>query len=504
MKKLINDKEKFSKLFSLCLSKILCGTLCNFFSSITRGYLLQQYRIIFLAMIFGVIPAPVFPQSLSDYLKIAAENNPGLKSKFYSYRASLEKAPQAGSLPDPQLSFGIFIEPMERYMGNQIADISLMQMFPWFGTLGAAEDEAAAMAKAKYEAFNEAKTMMFYEVKAAWYGLYLIQKQISITEENIEILETLEEIAVTRLKSGNAGNSTGKENGKKKEMSPGSSTSPGLSGMNMQSQTTSKPTPAAKQMDGMISMSGGGSMVDVLRVQLEINELKNNLALLNDSKHVLIVQFNKLLNRDSNKLVKIPDTLIAAKLPAPVKEIPDSIRMNNPMIRMLEKEEEAFLARERMNRKMGFPMIGIGLQYSIFQQRPGSTMKSENMIMPMASISIPLWRGKYDASVKESQILNDSVIEQRNDAGNKLIVGFEEANKNFKDAERRIELYGRQSNIAGQALNILISNYSSAGSGFEEILRMRQQLLDYKLNELNAVVDQNIAAAMIERLMGRF
>jgi outer membrane protein TolC len=91
---------------------------------------------------------------------------------------------------------------MERFMGNQIADISIMQMFPWFGTLSAAEDEATAMAKAKYEEFNEAKTMLFYEVKATYYSLYLLQKEISITEENIEILKTLEEIAISRLKSG--------------------------------------------------------------------------------------------------------------------------------------------------------------------------------------------------------------------------------------------------------------------------------------------------------------
>ncbi|HSL89450.1 MAG TPA: hypothetical protein VK870_09120, partial [Ignavibacteriaceae bacterium] len=56
-----------------------------------------------LAILLG--STSVSAQTLDDYLKIAAENNPGLKSKFYSYQASLKKVPQVGSLTDPQLSF---------------------------------------------------------------------------------------------------------------------------------------------------------------------------------------------------------------------------------------------------------------------------------------------------------------------------------------------------------------------------------------------------------------
>lgn len=455
-----------------------------------------------LITLFTVISAKA--QSLDDYLKIAAENNPGLKSKFYSYQASLEKVPQVGALPDPQLSFGIFIEPMERYMGNQIADISIMQMFPWFGTLSAAEDEAAAMAKAKYEEFNEVKTMLFFEVKAAYYSLYLLQKEISITEENIEILKTLEKIAITRLKSGETGGSSGSSSMRmqqdKTSGTPGTSS---VGGMNMQGQITPGPTTRMQDMSGMNQMSGGSSMVDVLRVQIEINELKNKLALLNDTRQPLSAQFNKLLNRPSIEFVNVPDSIAPSPLPASIAEMPDSIRINNPMILMLQREEEAFLAQREMNRKMGFPMIGLGLQYSIYRQRPSNMMNAENMLMPMLTLSVPLWRSKYNASIKEAEFLHHSTGLRREETGNQLMVSYEEALKDFNDAERRVELYKQQTQLAQQALNILTVQYSTAGSDFEEVLRMQQQLLDYRLENLNALVDQNIAAAMIKRLMGR-
>jgi hypothetical protein len=45
--------------------------------------------------------------------------------------------------------------------------------------------------------------------------------------------------------------------------------------------------------------------------------------------------------------------------------------------------------------------------------------------------------------------------------------------------------------------------YSTEGSNFEEVLRMQQQLLDYRLKYLDALIDGNIAVAMMERLMGR-
>ncbi len=451
-------------------------------------------------------------QTLDDYLRIAAENNPGLKSKFYSYQASLEKVPQVGALPDPQLSFGIFIEPMERYMGNQIMDISIMQMFPWFGTLSAAEDEANAMAKAKYEEFNDAKTMLFYEVKATYYSLYLLQKEIFITEENIEILKTLEEIAISRLKSGETGGTPGSQGGRmQQDKSSGSSGTSGMGGMNMQDQTYTKSTTRTQEMNSMNQMSSGSSMVDVLRVQIEINELKNKLALLYDSMQPLLTQFNKLLNRQSNEFVNIPDTVSQSPIPASITDIPDSIKINNPMLRMLQKEEEALLAQREMNKRMGFPMIGLGVQYSIFKSRPPYTdshgvlqsMEAKNMIMPMVSVTLPIWRSKYDAAVKEAEHLHHSTGLRKEETSNQLMVSYEDALKDFKDAERRTELYLQQTILAQQALNILTVQYTTAGSDFEEVLRMQQQLLDYRLRGLDAVVDQNISVAMLERLMGR-
>src|SRR5699024_12030465 len=100
-------------------------------------------------------------QTIDEYFKIATEQNPGLQAQYKMFEAALERIPQASALEDPSLSVGYYIPSMETLMGKQIADISLSQMFPWFGTLKARGDRAALLADAQYQAFLDAKNKLY-------------------------------------------------------------------------------------------------------------------------------------------------------------------------------------------------------------------------------------------------------------------------------------------------------------------------------------------------------
>src|ERR1035437_10039851 len=146
--------------------------------------------------------------SLIYYLGSAAKNNPTVLQKFAEYQASLQKVPQVGSLPDPDISLGVLLTPMELIGGKQVADIRLMQMFPWFGVLKNAKDEMSLMAKAKYESFRDAKLQVFFDVQSKWYELQKVKQNIRISEKNIELLHTIERLAIVRFKAVSTGNST--------------------------------------------------------------------------------------------------------------------------------------------------------------------------------------------------------------------------------------------------------------------------------------------------------
>ena len=123
------------------------------------------YRMIITIIITIGAGTMLSAQTLDDYLKTAAENDPGLKAKYTSFEAALEKVAQVNQLPDPQLSLGVFILPVETRVGPQQAKIGLSQMFPWFGTLKSAGSVYQLKAESKYQEFIDAKYKLFKEVK---------------------------------------------------------------------------------------------------------------------------------------------------------------------------------------------------------------------------------------------------------------------------------------------------------------------------------------------------
>ncbi|WP_226388973.1 TolC family protein [Penaeicola halotolerans] len=167
---------------------------------------MKKHILLIICIGVGMLSAYAQDSKLQDYLKQTAENNPQLKASFDRYMASLEQVPQVGALPDPELTFGYFIQPMEILMGNQRGQVSIMQMFPWFGMLKTQKSEAAAMARANYEAFRNNKNELYFQVKTAYYELYRIEKEISFNEKNLALLETIERVAVTKYEgeSGSA------------------------------------------------------------------------------------------------------------------------------------------------------------------------------------------------------------------------------------------------------------------------------------------------------------
>lgn len=109
---------------------------------------------------------------------------------------------------------------MELMDGNQVADIKLMQMFPWFGVIKNAKDEMSLMAKAKYETFVDAKLQVFYEVQTSWLDLYKVRRNIEISSRNIELLKTIERLSLAKFRSGASNNASGPEDPACQAMEP--------------------------------------------------------------------------------------------------------------------------------------------------------------------------------------------------------------------------------------------------------------------------------------------
>jgi len=448
------------------------------------------------------------PLDLDFYLETAAKNNPDLKVAFTQYLASLEKVPQVGSLPDPQASFGFFIKPMAIVGGNQVGNIQVMQMFPWFGTLQLAKDEASAMAKAKYEVFNAAKADLFYQVKSNWYQLMKTDREIVLVKENIVLLESLEKLVLVKFQAptseGSSGGGAG--SGAMNAASPSNMNASG-GGMGGMKSAQTAPSPASGNMQTSSMSSGMGNktsgLQDVLRVKMEILDQQNKLALLSDQRKTAEINFNSLLNRDQHISVVISDPLEIQPLPAEKLAIADSILANNPMLAMLGSEISSYGIMEQKAKKMGLPMVGVGLNYMINQKREGNTfmMNGNDMVMPMFTVSIPIYRKKYDAMQKEAQFMQEAAKQQTVSLQNNLQVQYRSFIQNLDDAGRRAGLYNEQEELARKTTDLILSNFASTGADYEEVLRMQYKVLDYGFKHIEAITDYNTSVAMAEKLM---
>ncbi len=415
---------------------------------------MYKQKIIYLSFLLAISFSGFAQDSneiLNEYLKIAAENNPGLKAKFNDYMAAMEKVPQVGTLPDPQFAFGYFISPVETRLGPQKASFGLKQAFPWFGQLESQRNAATELANAKYEIFESAKSNLYFSLKTIYYKYYYAEKAIDITRENMEILQIFKNLSLVKIENGNA------------------------------------------------------SIVDELRVELELNDLENQLALFVDSKRSLKIGMNSIMNRDMYAPITVPELLPVDKLPYSKETLLDSIYSNNHDLKSIDHKLTAFVNQEIAAKKDGGPKFTVGLSYTIIGENPNSTDPNNGkdaFLFPSVGVTIPIYRKKYNAKIKEAQYLQVAETEKMADTKNTLGYLFGDTFKDFSDSERRIALNNNQSVIAKKVLDVLITSYSTNSKDFEEVLRIERQLLGYKLAEQKAIIDNNAAVAFMNYLLG--
>ena len=388
--------------------------------------------------------------SLDVYLKAAAMNNPEIKSAFAAYQSATNKIPQAGAYDDPELEIGISPDPMDGYSGREVATFTLMQMFPWFGTKKAAQNEARHMAQMEYEKYRTVRDELYLKVYSQWFGLCGLQQKLINTRENRDLLGVLEQLLIRNE----------------------------------------------------VASSG---MSDILRVQLEITELDNNIESLQSEIRSGKAMFNALLNRSAESEVIVPDSFMQTPFLFDVASIKAKMEIQNPELSMIKEEEFAYKAKGKMQEKMGYPMFGVGLQYMLLDKNKSmssmSGMNGKDMLMPMVSLSIPIYRNKYKAQQQESKFSQQASQDKFRNKLNILEAELHRLKHLLDDASRQIILSGKQKEIAQTAYNLTVQEFVSGKSDLNDIIQVQRQLLDYKLKKAESVATYNTMVAAIQRLI---
>jgi len=288
-------------------------------------------------------------QTLTGYQQEAAENNPELKAKYQQYLSALEESPIVGTLSDPEISFSYFVKPIETRVGPQQGRISVSQMLPWFGALKEQKSASELRAKATFETFQESRNRIFLQVEQTLWELHELEESLRIAEENRAILNSLVELSLARYETDRA------------------------------------------------------SQVDVLRAQIEEEDLHIQIELLKDNREVLLQRMSELLNREKGEAITLPETLKESHIKSR-EELMAQIQQQNPQLNRLRYQEGSSKEMRSLAEKQNRPSIRLAVDYIFTGETdmPNVANSGDDALMVMAGFRVPLFGKKNSARMQQA------------------------------------------------------------------------------------------------------
>jgi cobalt-zinc-cadmium efflux system outer membrane protein len=292
--------------------------------------------------------APVVPPEslrLGQVYRALDAANPRIAAAGALARAAEARISPARRPPDPQLQFGLMNRSLPGFgLSDPLGmnQVQLMQMIPFPGKLGLGGRVASARADAERARATDVSWDVRARAAMAFYELYQMDRSLLVSEETLRILQDL--------------------------------------------ATT------ARTMYGV----GEGRQADVLRGQVEIARMTEDIIRMRTERISAAARLNALLALDpstrvgSPVLSSFPDTL-----PSLDSLIAEAGR-NRPMVQAAKAEVRAADAGVRLAKREIWPDLQLAVQYG---QRPmdGGT---DRMVSLMLGVNLPIFAGSRQLAMR--------------------------------------------------------------------------------------------------------
>ena len=400
--------------------------------------------------------------AIPDYLEYAALNNPGLEAAFNRWKAALQKVPQVRTLPDPKFTYAYFVKEVETRAGPQRHKFGLSQMFPWFGKLNLMGDVALEAANAERQRYEAAKLKLFFEVKDAYFEYYYLARAIAVTEEHLQLVTYLENVARTRY------------------------------------------------------LAGAANHGDVIKAQVELGQLEDRLNTLRDLRYPVVAKLNAALNRPFGSSLPWPRVIQEEKVAFSYEQLLTWLKESNPELKTIDFAAAREKAAIDLAKKNYFPDLTLGVEYINTNdaldlpadpetgERPRVKDDGKDPFIAMVALNLPIWYGKYRAGEKEARLRYLAALKQRNDRENSLIADLRMVLYNFRDAERKINLY-RDTLVpkSKQSFNVIQQAFTAGKTDFLDVIDAERTLLEFQLSFERALANHAQRLAKLEMLIGK-
>ncbi len=390
---------------------------------------------------------PITEQStVDDYIALGLHNNPDLRSRFYQWKAVYEQIAQEFSLSDPQFSYTKYSSESDKEEAFAVG-----QMIPWPGKLLDRKSKAEAASDASYYNFQAKRLEIVRQISEAYYEYTYLSKAILITQENMKLLKNFESVAQTKYKSGSTKNG------------------------------------------------------DLLKIQVELGKLQNELTSMEDMQLPLMARLNAFLSRPANAQLPWPkDSLENAALEASYADVEALIQQaqdTNPELAAAEKNIEAGRTQLKLSRQGYIPDLMVTLTDE--KMRPSGMGGEDDSWMVMASVNVPFWFGRVNSEIRQAKADVKAFENEKENKTNDL--GFEISMVHYKlrDSLRQSQLYqGALIPKAVQTLNATQSGYESGDMEFLSLIDAQRMLLEFQLAYYRHNADFYQRLAELKSLIG--
>ena len=383
--------------------------------------------------------------SLRELIGQLENNNPEIRAARFRFEAATKRPSQVSTLPDPKLAlvnFGVG-QPFSGFV-NEFAyrAIGISQEIPFPGKLALAGEEAQREADSERENYRLMVLEKASQLKSVYYDWFFVTKAIEITSKNRDLLDRFEQIARARYSVGK------------------------------------------------------GIQPDVLKAQVEVSGLAQQLEMLQQRKSVIEARIRSLLNSE-----------VPLGRPADIQQSPMSVQLDS-ILQMVETQSPRLRASQAMvqSRAVGIdrarreyrPDFNFSFQY----EKTGSAF--HDYYMAMAEIKVPVYFArKQRLGVEEAQARLQEA--RQNYEADRQDLVFQAKDKYFTamTSEKLLALF--QSGIIPQSsvsLESALSGYEVGNVDFLTLLSNAVTLLNYETQYYQELAKHEQALAELEPLIG--
>lgn len=400
------------------------------------------------------LPPPVAAPAqvtLEDLEAQAIAANPTLRRMQQEAAAERAKAGYAFSLPDPTVSSMFFGDAMNFVPDKQIAEVQVMQEIPWLGRLRSEARQAQLEAMAAQNAYLAERLRVIGDLRAAWYRLYVLGKQLQTTDAEQAQIDSLIRTANARIATGDA-------------------------------------------------QSG-----DVLMATLELSNLQEQRLVFRQLVVAATTELNRLAGREPSAPLAVP-AAIDVRFPQWNYELlRQAARTAQPELNAARLRTAAARWGIEVARLKRRPELAFGASWMVMTADPGDPMPGagDDAWTLNVAASVPLWRRKYDAITSEAARRHSAAFATEEDIGLQLDARLNELWAQAVSNQQTVLLY--QQTILPQARQTFEADLQSLSNNavtFDRVIRDYRTLLNLQFGTYRAQGELATTIARLRQAVG--